>query len=196
MAGRSRTSIGAVRSQEATDAILKAAAELLEEEGYSGFTLDAVARRAASSKPTIYRWWSSKGALIRDVYEHSGEASLRLPDTGNLGDDLTLHIKDLWRWWRESRAGEVFRSLLTELHLHPDLIVEFRGNFMERRSRILRTILQRAADRGEITDTKRMDAAIELLTGISWLHLLTASLDAEERVAAAASIVAAGLTSA
>lgn len=53
---RSRSSIGAVRSPQSTEAILEAAAAILEERGYQAFTMDALVERAGSSKPTIYRW--------------------------------------------------------------------------------------------------------------------------------------------
>lgn len=190
----SRTSKGAVRSEESTHAILDAAAAILEEHGYAGFTLDAVARRAGSSKPTIYRWWSGKGALIRDVYERSGESLLKRPDSGDLTTDLATHLTDLWRWWRTSHAGEVFRSLITELHLRPDLLDDFRRSFLQRRSRVLLAIVQQAVDRGVRIDIARVPAAIELLTGLSWFHLLTADLTAEEAVTPAVAIVVAGLT--
>lgn len=192
---KSRTSIGAVRSAETTDAVLTAAAEILDEHGYAGFTLDAVVKRAGSSKPTIYRWWANKSALIRDVYERSGEEPLKIPDTGNLQDDLTAHLTDLWRWWRSSRSGEVFRSLLTEIQLHPESIEGFRKDFMHRRSRILRSVIGAAIEREEPLDDKKVEAAIRLLTGFSWLHLLTANLHDEETIASAAAIVARGLES-
>lgn len=182
-----------MRSAETTEAVLAAAAEILEEFGYAGFTLDAVVKRAGSSKPTIYRWWRNKSALIRDVYERSGEGSLKVPDTGNLERDLTHHLTDLWRWWRTSHSGEVFRSLITELQLHPDSIEEFRGDFMHRRSRVLRSIFANSAKRGDDFDALGIEAAIGLLTGLSWLHLLTANLQDEAIIADAAGVVARGL---
>jgi AcrR family transcriptional regulator len=191
---KSRTSKGAVRSEETTDAILAAASSIIEEKGYAGFTLDAVVKRAGSSKPTIYRWWNNKGALIRDVYERRGESSLKQPDTGDLAEDLTIHLTELWRWWRSSRSGEMLRSLISELHLHPELLEEFRTSFLQRRSRVLRMIIHSAAARGTEIDASKIDAGIELLTGLSWLRLLTANLEAEEQISPAVAIVVAGIS--
>jgi AcrR family transcriptional regulator len=36
---------------------------LLEDVGFSGFTIEAVAARAGAARSTIYRWWPSRGAL-------------------------------------------------------------------------------------------------------------------------------------
>lgn len=193
---RSRLSVGAVRSEETTNAILTAAAEILEERGYAGFTLDAVVARAASSKPTIYRWWKNKAALIRDVYEHTGEASLKTPDNGCLEQDLREHLYALWNWWDTSSSGEVLRSFITELQLSPDALEEFRLSFLPRRQQVMRKILQRAVDRQEIREGPAIEAAITLLTGISWLHLLTGNLRSTDQLDVTVGLIVKGLRSA
>ncbi|XHH31104.1 TetR/AcrR family transcriptional regulator [Xanthomonas euroxanthea] len=139
--------MGAVRSPESTEAILTAAEAILEENGYKAFTLDAVVARAGASKPTIYRWWGSKAALIREVYERSGEASLVVPDTGSLEQDLKAHLGSLWRWWATTRSGEALRSFITEIQLNPESLQEFRETFLPRRERTLRNIFARAVER-------------------------------------------------
>lgn len=190
---RSRLSVGAVRSEETTNAILGAAAEILEERGYAGFTLDAVVSRAESSKPTIYRWWKNKAALIRDVYERSGEASLKTPDSGSLERDLHEHLCALWHWWRSSRSGEVLRSFITELQLSPDSLEEFRKSFLPRRQQVMRRILLRAVERGDIQAGPGVENAVTLLTGVSLLHLLTDNLDAMGDIEVTVSLVVNGL---
>ena len=52
-------------SDPAIDAeLLRAAQDLLIEEGFDRLTMDAVARRCGASKATIYRRWPSKTALV------------------------------------------------------------------------------------------------------------------------------------
>lgn len=191
--GRSRLSIGAVRSPESTEAILTAAADILEENGYKAFTLDAVVARAGASKPTIYRWWGSKAALIREVYERSGEASLVIPDTGSLEHDLNIHLGSLWNWWRSTRSGEALRSFITEIQLNPESLEEFRKIFLPRRERSMRRIFDHALARGEIKDASAIEAAASMLTGMSWLHLLTGNLEATQQIEQAVHIVTTGL---
>ena len=106
---RSRVSHGAVRSEETHRAIIEAAAAILEESGYAGFTLDAVVKRAGSSKPSIYRWWKNKAALIVEVYERSGEAGLATSRQGDLraavGPLPGHHRRDRARGRRLPRDG-------------------------------------------------------------------------------------------
>ncbi|WP_281015677.1 TetR family transcriptional regulator, partial [Mesorhizobium sp. M00.F.Ca.ET.216.01.1.1] len=74
------------RNPESADAIVEAAEAVLREAGYAGFSIEAVARRARAGKPTIYRWWPSKAALLIEVYQR--QKHVETPDTGNVEDDL------------------------------------------------------------------------------------------------------------
>lgn len=190
---RSRSSIGAVRSPQSTEAILDAAAAILKEKGYKAFTMDALVERAGSSKPTIYRWWRSKGALLRDVYERAAVTFVTSPDTGNLEQDLIEHLRSLWVWWRSSSAGETLRSVFIEIQLDIEAIEEFRTAFLPRRERTLRKIFARAVSRGEIVEGPAIDAAVTMLTGTSWLHLVTVNLDNLEDVDRSVALVVRGL---
>ncbi len=174
---RRRSSIGAVRIPQSTEAILDAAAAILEEQGYRAFTMDALVERAGSSKPTIYRWWRNKGALLRDVYERAALTFVTSPDTGNLESDLVVHLRSLWTWWRSSSAGETLRSYIIEIQLDSTAIQELREEFMPRRERALRQIFTRAVNSGEISEKSDIGVAVSMLTGMSWLHLMTADLE-------------------
>lgn len=189
-----RVSIGAVRSPEAKAAILKAAAEVLDEVGYRGFTIDAVVKRAGSSKPTIYRWWRNKAGLIMDVYERAGEVALATPDTGDLQRDLAAYLGSLWDWWRSSRSGEALRSFVTEAQLDSLSIKELREGFLPRRERSIRLIFSRAHARGDIADCPvAIDAAVHLIVGWSWLNLLTDNLDHTDEIDAVTRLITRGL---
>jgi AcrR family transcriptional regulator len=186
---RSRSSIGAVRSPQSTEAILDAAAAILDERGYRAFTMDALVERAGSSKPTIYRWWRSKGELLRDVYERAALTFVASPDTGELQSDLVVHLRSLWTWWRSSSAGETLRSYIIEIQLDPAAIAELREAFMPRRE----LTFARAMARGEIAADADIGVAVSMLTGMSWLHLMTANLENLQFIDDAVAILVKGL---
>lgn len=173
---RSRVSHGAVRSEETHSAIIEAAAAILEESGYAGFTLDAVVKRAGSSKPSIYRWWKNKAALIIEVYERSGESALTTSRKGNLRDELADFLAALWNWWGGTRAGEALRSIVAEAQSDPQTLGLLRDEFVDRRKNNLRVIFQRACDRGELQWSPDVEAAMSLAMGTSWFHMLTGTL--------------------
>lgn len=55
--------------------------------------MDAIASYARVGKPTLYRWWPSKGALILDAMMDSlTEPFLILPDTGDIAHDVRTWI--------------------------------------------------------------------------------------------------------
>src|SRR4051812_13428159 len=86
-AGRSNEAAGRPRDPALDRAVLTAAAELLGEHGYRALTMDAVARRAGTTKPAIYRRWPGKIALVIAVLAARLPAPTP-PDTGNPGADL------------------------------------------------------------------------------------------------------------
>ncbi|WP_394888593.1 TetR/AcrR family transcriptional regulator [Mesorhizobium sp. AaZ16] len=179
---RARKSIGAVRSPETHRAILAAAAEILDEVGYTGFSMDALARRASSSKPTIYRWWRNKAALIMEVYEDANEAALAGTDTGSLRGDLISRLRGLWTWWDDSWAGEALRSVIAEAQLDAATLDELRNRFIPRRSAFVRLVFDRAVARGKLRDGPGVDIAVAQLVAMSWFHLLTRRLGEREAI--------------
>jgi AcrR family transcriptional regulator len=176
---RSRASIGAVRSPDTHSAILNAAARVLTNEGYAGFTFDAVARLAGSSKPTLYRWWPNKAALIMEVYEQSSETVLAPKDHGSLEADLNDIMRRLVVWWRDTRAGEAFRGVIAEAQGSSEAQEQLRATFLPRRREILRKAFDRAQARGEITNSADTESALSLLIGMNLMLLMTGELDPE-----------------
>jgi AcrR family transcriptional regulator len=69
--------------------ILDAVYELLQERSVRDLTMEAVAKKAAVGKPTLYKWWPTKAALVMDMLQHrfgdgpeltaaeTGEATIR-----------------------------------------------------------------------------------------------------------------------
>ena len=112
-----RTSIGAQRNPASEEAILAAAGAILSEGGLAAFSIEAVARRAKAGKPTIYRWWPSKAALLLDIY-HRQKGETFYADTGNTRKDLIAFLETLLGFWQKS-GGEVFRSIIAEAQSDP-----------------------------------------------------------------------------
>jgi AcrR family transcriptional regulator len=77
---------GRRRSAESHAAILAAAREILDEVGYFRLTIEGVAARARVGKTTVYRWWSSKSALVLEAVADQQPAPAAL--TGDLRADL------------------------------------------------------------------------------------------------------------
>ncbi len=172
-----RTSIGAQRNPASQEAILKAAADILRETGLSGFSIEAVARRAHAGKPTIYRWWSSRAALLLDVY-HDQKHVEPVPDTGTIESDLFAFVTALFDYWRDSDAGSIFRFVIAEAQSDATTSAALRTYMAERIDQTAE-LVRRATRRGEISADVDPELTIELLAGFAWSRLLTGRLDME-----------------
>lgn len=180
---RGRKSIGARRNPESADAILEAAEAVLSESGYSGFSIEAVARRARAGKPTIYRWWPSKAALLIEVYQR--QKRVETPDTGNVEEDLVGFLRNLFAHWRDTPSGEIFRSLVAEAQSDEAAAVALAGYTRGRRTHVGQMI-ERAKARGEVAADINAGIVADLIASFAWRHLLTDRLDEDEATIRAA----------
>jgi AcrR family transcriptional regulator len=170
-----RSSIGARRHPEAQRAILLAAHELLREQGYAGFSIEAVARRSGAGKPTIYRWWPSKAALLAEIIETEKDAVVPTPDTGTFLGDLMTYTTGLFAFWCDNPVGTATRALIAEAQTSDQALETLRDHYLPRRRAAIRPMFERAALRGELAEAA-VDEVLELWVGYAWLHLLTGRL--------------------
>lgn len=172
-----RASIGARRNPESAEAILTAAEAILRERGLAGFSIEAVARRARAGKPTIYRWWPNKTALLLSVYERQ-KTGVGSVDTGNLEDDCVQFLETLFAHWRDTGAGQVFRSIFAEAQ-SDEMAAGALREYAEGRRAITAKLFERAQDRGELAADADPSIAAELIAAFAWSRLLTGQLDAD-----------------
>jgi AcrR family transcriptional regulator len=138
------------RGTNLEDAILEAAWEELTAVGYAHFTIDAVAARAHTSKPVLYRRWPSRPALVlAAIRHHAPLLSDPVPDTGSLrGDVLAL----LHRYTtRLTEVGlQVRLDLLADHFRDTELSAYVQTQLLQIDSAVMMPILERAAERGEV----------------------------------------------
>lgn len=82
------------RGKELEDAILLAGWEQLLDAGYGGFTIDAVAERAGTSRSVIYRRWADRDALLEATLTFGlNQGRSDPPDTGSLRGDVLASLR-------------------------------------------------------------------------------------------------------
>ena len=165
-----RRTPGRPRSEASHQAIIEATIALLIEAGYGSLTMEAVHIRAGVGKATIYRRWSSKEELVRDAIvflNHEVEA----PDTGSLRGDYEA-LAAVVRASATRGGTTLMPRLLGESVNDPELFAIFRSNLVEPRRAALRTVLQRAIDRGEIRAGLDLELLLDLFAGPAVYRLL------------------------
>ncbi|GAB2662121.1 TetR/AcrR family transcriptional regulator [Saccharopolyspora gloriosae] len=169
--GTSR-SPGRGRPRDATrdTALRTAAMEVLADVGYRALTMDAVAARARAGKATIYRRWESKLDLVIDTCNELVQRNIPEPDLGSVPADLGEFLR-AFAAFLTGPAGKAAQALVGELPHERELADAFRESFLLPQRNVLRRIVERGVERGEISPQAPMDTVVEL-AGAALLHRL------------------------
>lgn len=154
---------GRPRDPAAARAILEASLDVLREQGFGGFTVDAVAARAGVGKATIYRRWSSKEELILAAAE-TVVADVPTPDTGSIRDDLLVLAKAVAAHFGSKTAGCLAADLAAEATRSPEARALMQ-RFTSTRRRIALAIVRRAIQRGELRADVDADTVVDAIVG-------------------------------
>lgn len=143
--------------------LLAVTLQLLQEHGYDRLTVDAVAAGARASKATVYRRWPSKAELVLAAFVEGVCRAAVPPDTGTLRGDLLELGQQVCEQAR--RHAGALRAVLVEVSRNPALNDAMQRKFLNERRALIRYILGRAVDRGEIAKAAISDELWDLLPG-------------------------------
>jgi len=151
------------------EAILDAAWRELTENGYEHFTIEAVAARAQTSRPVLYRRWPQRAELaLAAMQNYWRQHPIAVPDTHSLRGDLIKFLRQL----AKDRAGimEMFLLRMNQYFAETrSTPAKLRESLISKdQHRITDTLLDRAVARKEI-DPAKLTPLIRALPG-SWLR--------------------------
>jgi AcrR family transcriptional regulator len=142
---------------------LEVTLRLLQEHGYDGLTVDAVAMTAKASKATVYRRWPSKAELVLAAFSEGVRQIAVPPQTGTLRGDL-LRIGELVCEQARQHASTM-RAVLVEVSRNSALNDVLQHQFVNQRKVLIQHILRQAVERGEIDQAAINDEIWDLLPG-------------------------------
>jgi len=150
-------------------AILDATLEILNVRGYAGLSIDGVAAKTGVGRPTIYRRWPSKPALVIAALTQS---PLLTPahDTGALRDDLLAFQSDQVRMMNLPASRRITAGLVADLVADPELAETYLGDYVGQRQAAVRQALQRGIERGELESDADLDLIYDVLMGPLFLR--------------------------
>jgi len=164
---------GRRRSEDSRRAILAAAVELVAEHGYGPLTVEKIAARAGTGKQTIYRWWPTKAAVVMEALVEKADLHIPVPDDGSLRADLRAFLEASVALGRAPQVVAILRALMAEAQLDQGFGARFRDGFIENRRSALRTVLERAAERGELPRGVSVGTLLDVVFGVIWYRVLT-----------------------
>jgi AcrR family transcriptional regulator len=144
------------RRIERREAILAAALDEFSSQGFAAARLEDVAKRAGVAKGTIYLYFRDKEALFQELIR-----AMLTPVVGSVealrDADVPLHalsdrMVDLFvREIFSTKRGEVIRLMIAEGRRFPKLAEFYYREVLSRIFAAMRTLLERAAARGEVS---------------------------------------------
>ncbi len=163
-------------------AILDAALAALAENGYDDTNMNDIAARAGVGKAAIYRRWSSKAALIADalVYWRPDLMDDDVADTGSLAGDFDALVGRMARTDDALIPNDVVLRVAAEAAHDPHLASALDDMLLLKGRRVVTTILQRAADRGEVAPGRDWSLIADVLAGVGLIRVMSGqSFDAK-----------------
>lgn len=140
---------GRPRSEAVDEAILNATVEVLTEQGFLAFSVEAVAARAGVAKTTIYRRWPNKDDLVMDAVVCFKGPSPDPPGDSVRGDLLWM-LNRMRESWFAGRMGRLMGRLAADGIERPDLYREGRDRFVAPRHAVMRRIIERGVAEGSV----------------------------------------------
>jgi AcrR family transcriptional regulator len=155
---------GRPRSEQAEQAIIKATLELFAEKGPDGLCVEAVAARAGVGKATVYRRWKNKEDLLLAAL---GSLKSPLPDpaTGSVRDDLVAMVAVMSQDAVDPARQRQYTLLLGEGEKYPKLMARYAETVVEPRRDLIRSVLRRGIEAGQIRPDLDIEVAMLTLTG-------------------------------
>lgn len=160
---------GRPRDPAADQAILDAARDLLARKGFTGTSMDEIARTAGVGKDTLYRRWKSKEELVLHLLEQIAEQTVRAPQLDDSRYALFLFLQAIRKVNLDTDLGPMIAGVVGESARNERLAKGFQDFWAMRRS-IPAGLVRRIAP-STATD-QEIDVMLDHILGPMYYRLL------------------------
>jgi AcrR family transcriptional regulator len=150
------------RGQDLLDAVYAAALDEAAASGPGRLTMDAIAKRAATARTTLYRRWSDPLDLLLDALAAHHPVEQPTPGADDLRGDLIAALR-LMVEWGFSPAGRAVTALLADPARDPAVVTAlFERVFDRRGGTFTQTVLRHYAERGAIDPARLTPVVLDI----------------------------------
>jgi len=155
---------GRPRSERAEQAIIDATIEALGECGIDGVRCEDVAARAGVGKATLYRRWAGKEDLLIAAFA-AMKHPLPEPRGESVREDLIALLTVIAADADDPRFAQQYALLHGAGERYPRLVARYKEQVVEPRRELVRSVLRRGVETGELRPGIDVEVAMLLLTG-------------------------------
>lgn len=161
---------GRPRSAATDRAILEATRTLLRSRGYSGVSIEGIAREAGVAKTTIYRRWENKSFLVFDAVFGNPEESIA---EENSGGEVSLRsvVRAVCKQFSTPEARIALPGILSELVASEQLRDKVENQVLGPERDSVRRMLRQAQKEGQIREDVDLDAALDCIIGPAFYRM-------------------------
>jgi AcrR family transcriptional regulator len=163
--------VGRPRNPRIQQRILKAATDLVLEQGFRALSMDAIAERAGVGRMTIYRRWPNKAAVVMDAFFARMDPYALFQGGKTYMESIRLQLRAVAKAYR-GKEGSLIRILLAEAQFDPELASAIREKWILPRRRVTIPYLEQGIRDGFLREDLDPNVAIDLLYGPIYLQLL------------------------
>jgi len=147
--------------------------ELVADGGLPALSMSSIATAAGVSRVTLYKWWSSPGAILLDGLLQRSRAGIEHRPELTTREALAEQMRSLIELFTEAGpTAAAIRAVTAGAVSDPQLAEDLRQHWHRPRREVAAEILHRGMITGEIRDGLDVEAAIDLLFAPIYHRLL------------------------
>jgi AcrR family transcriptional regulator len=148
--------------------IMRATRRLLTRDGYDQVTIDAIAREAGVSRPTVYRRWPSKAHVVFEAtFGQSPEAAL-IEKSGDFEADLLVFVRGVLRFWRDPVVEAAALGILADRNRDSELHIRTQQLLDERILTEFAALVRSGVEQGLVRADVDVDMLYQVLVGTAF----------------------------
>jgi AcrR family transcriptional regulator len=170
---QSPSRIGRPRSEAAAShaAILDAVYALLQEKSVRDLSMEAVAKRAGVGKPTLYKWWPSKAALIFAMFHERMVDKIETRQATSAEEAIRAKVRHLIDAFN-GLFGKVMAELIAEGQGNPAVLQELYESHISLRRASTIADIERGKSAGEFPKETDPELLVDAIFGPMYYRLL------------------------
>jgi AcrR family transcriptional regulator len=151
--------------------IMDAVYSLLQKKSVRDLTMEEVAKRAKVGKPTLYKWWSTKAALVLAMLCERMAPTLEKPSDLTAEESLQFRVRTLIDAFG-GPFGKIVAGLIAEGQSDPAIRQAFFDRWVSPRRAATIADLQRGKNTGELRSDTEPDLLNDAIFGAIYYRFL------------------------